>query len=229
MDPILRTDHLTREVGGRAIVNGISVDVPAGDVLAVVGPSGSGKSSFLRLLNRLDDPTGGTVYLEGRDYRGIAPRELRRRVGMILQTAHLFPGTVADNVRFGPLQRGEVVPGAEVAALLEQVGLPGFASRSVENLSGGEAQRVALARALANSPTVLLADEPTSALDEDSKRGVEALVAEVVRARRLTCIVVTHDLAQAERMARRVMVIEGGRLVRIGPIQEVLRAQGMAR
>ncbi len=230
VDPIsLRTDQLTRQVDGRAIVDDISVDVPEGDVLAVVGPSGSGKSSFLRLLNRLDEPTGGTVYLDRRDYRTIPPRELRHRVGMILQTAYLFPGTVADNVRFGPRQRGEGVGDAEMAALLDQVGLPGFASRGVDHLSGGEAQRVALARALANSPAVLLADEPTSALDEDSKRGVEALVAEVVRARRLTCIVVTHDLAQAERMARRVMVIERGRLTRIGSIQEVLRAQNVAR
>ena len=228
MNPILRTERLTREVAGRAIVDGISLDVPAGDVLAVVGPSGSGKSSFLRLLDRLDEPTGGAVFLDGRDHRELPPRELRRRVGMILQTAFLFPGTVADNVRFGPRQRGEVLGDGEVARLLDQVGLAGFGARAVDHLSGGEAQRVALARALANSPEVLLADEPTSALDEGSKKEVEALLAEVVRARRLSCIVVTHDLAQAERMARRVMVIERGRLKRIGPIEEVLRAEGLA-
>jgi putative ABC transport system ATP-binding protein len=226
-EPILRTEALTRVVDGRAIVDGISIDVAEGDVLAIVGPSGSGKSSFLRLLNRLDEPTSGTVYLDGRDYRTIPPRELRRRVGMVLQTAYLFPGTIAENVAFGPAQRGEALREADVASLLEQVGLPGLASRSIEGLSGGEAQRVALARALANSPAVLLADEPTSALDEDSKRDVEALIADVVRARGLTCLVVTHDQAQAARMARRVMVIEAGRLVRIGPLEEVLRAQGM--
>lgn len=225
--PILRTEALTRVVEGRAIVDGISIDVAEGDVLAIVGPSGSGKSSFLRLLNRLDEPTSGTVLLDGRDYRTIPPRELRRRVGMVLQTAYLFPCTVAENVRFGPARRGEALREADVASLLEQVGLPGLGSRSIEGLSGGEAQRVALARALANSPAVLLADEPTSALDEASKRDVEALLADVVRARRLTCLVVTHDQAQAARMARRVMVMEAGRLVRIGPLEEVLRAQGM--
>lgn len=224
---VLRTEQLTRSVGGRAIVDGISVEVPAGDVLAVVGPSGSGKSSFLRLLNRLDEPTGGTVLLDGQDYRDLAPRELRRRVGMVMQAPVLFPGTVADNVRYGPAQRGEPVPDADLAALLEQVGLPSFAARPVDNLSGGEAQRVAVARALANRPEVLLLDEPTSALDDAAKREIEALVSRVVREHRLTCVIVTHDLAQAARLARRVMVIEAGRLKRIGPLREVLRAEGM--
>jgi putative ABC transport system ATP-binding protein len=224
---LLRTERLTRAVAGRTIVDGISIDVPAGDVLAVVGPSGSGKSSFLRLLDRLDEPTGGTVLLGGRDYRELAPRELRRRVGMVMQTPVLFPGTVADNVRFGPARRGETVADADVARLLGLVGLPSFAARPVDHLSGGEAQRVAMARALANRPEVLLLDEPTSALDDASKRGIEALVAEVVRVHRLTCVVVTHDLAQAARLARRVMVIEAGGLKRIGPLEEVLRAEGM--
>lgn len=225
--PLLRAERLTRVVAGRPIVDGISIEVPAGDVLAVVGPSGSGKSSFLRLLDRLDEPTGGTVYLGGRDYRELAPRELRCRVGMVMQTPVLFPGTVADNVRFGPAQRGEAVADDVVDRLLELVALPSFGARPVDHLSGGEAQRVAVARALANGPEVLLLDEPTSALDDVAKRGVEALVTEVVCAQRLTCVVVTHDLAQAARLARRVMVIEAGRLKRIGPLEEVLRAEGM--
>ncbi len=224
---ILRTERLTRVVEGRAIVGGISIEVPEGDVLAIVGPSGSGKSSFLRLLNRLDEPTGGTVYLDGLDYRTIPPRDLRRRIGMVLQTPFLFQGTIAENVRFGPERRGETLSDRDVATLLDRVGLSGLEPRSVNNLSGGEAQRVALARALANSPTVLLLDEPTSALDEESKREVEALVDDIMRARELTCLVVTHDSAQAERIARRVMVIEAGRLKRIGPIEEVLHAEGM--
>ncbi len=178
---ILRTEHLNRVIDGQTIVNGISIEVPEGDVLAVVGPSGSGKSPFLRLLNRLDEPTDGTVYLDGRDYRTLPPREVRRRVGMVLQTPFLFPGTVAENVRFGPARRGEAMPDPEVATLLDHVGLSGFGSRPIDNLSGGEAQRVSLAHALANDPAVLLLDEPTSALDDESKRGVEALVADVVR------------------------------------------------
>ena len=223
--PILRTEHLTREVAGRRIVDDISIEVPQGDVLAIVGPSGAGKSSFLRLLNRLDEPTGGTFYVDGRDYREIPPRVLRRRLGMVMQTPFLFPGTVADNIRFGPRQQGEALTDAAIDQLLEQVGLPGFASRNVANLSGGEAQRVAFARCLANSPEVLLLDEPTSALDDAAKLGIEALVREIVQARRLTCLIVTHDTAQAARLAERVMVIEKGKLSRIGSLQEVFGAQ----
>lgn len=224
-EPILRTEHLTRTVAGRPIVDDISMQVQTGDLLAIVGPSGAGKSTFLRLLNRLDEPTSGTVYVNGRDYREIAPRELRRRLGMVMQTPFLFPGTVAENIRFGPRQQGESVGDEAIERLLQQVGLPGMADRGVANLSGGEAQRVALARCLANGPEVLLLDEPTSALDEAAKRGIEDLVREIVAERRLTCLIVTHDTAQAARLAERVMVIEHGKLGRIGRLQEVLGAE----
>jgi putative ABC transport system ATP-binding protein len=221
---LLRTEHLTRVVGDRALVQDVSVDVRRGDVLGIVGPSGAGKSSFLRLLNRLDEPTGGTVYLEGQDYRSLPPRELRRRVGMVMQTAAMFPGTVAQNVAFGPAQHGELLAAATISSLLRQVGLAGFAERDAEQLSGGEAQRVAIARALANEPSVLLLDEPTSALDDASKRGIEALLRDVVRARHLTCLVITHDMAQAARMASRVLALQAGRVQHVGDVREVLRA-----
>src|SRR5207245_7903753 len=112
--------------------------------------------SFLRLLNRLDEPTSGTVYLEGRDYRLIPPRELRRRVGMVTQTAFLFPGTIGDNLRFGPRQRGQELSEETIAFLLEKVGLAGRAGSDVRHRSGGDAQRVSCARALANEPAVVL-------------------------------------------------------------------------
>src|SRR3982074_797124 len=142
IDVALETKGLSRTVAGRVLVSDISVQVRLGEVLAVVGPSGAGKSSFLRLLNRLDEPTGGTVCLNGRDYRELAPQELRRRAGMVMQVAYLFPGTVAANVSFGPRQRGERLLPEQTAALLERVGLPGYQERDVINLSGGEAQRV---------------------------------------------------------------------------------------
>jgi len=223
--PILRAERLCREVAGRRLVDDVSFPVDAGEVLAVVGPSGAGKSSLLRLLDRLDEPTGGTVYLHGVDYRALPPRELRRRVGMVMQSAALFPGTVAGNVRFGPRQRGVELPGDQVAGILRQVGLPGFSARPVEQLSGGEAQRVSIARALANEPDVLLLDEPTSALDEGSKLGIEQLVTAVARERSLTCVIVTHDMAQAARIASRALVMEAARMRRMGPVPEVLRAE----
>jgi len=198
--------------------------VRSGEVLAIVGPSGAGKSSLLRLLNRLDEPTSGTVFVEGIDYREMAPQELRRKLGMVMQRPFLFPGTVAGNLDFGPKQRGENLSDEAVAALLERVGLKGYAARNVANLSGGEAQRVSVARTLANSPLVLLLDEPTSALDETSKREVEALLQEIVHDHQLTCVMVTHDSAQAMRLAGRALMMEGGRIVREGGIREVLHA-----
>ena len=214
-------------VKGVAIVDDVSVDVFHQEVMAVVGPSGAGKTSFLRLINRLDEPTRGTVYLDGVDYRTIPPRELRRRVGMVMQFPYLFPGTVADNIRFAPRQRGEEIRDEEIDRLLAQVDLPGYRERDVSQLSGGEAQRVSLARTLANSPEVLLLDEPTSALDDKAKASVEALIVRIIREQKLTCLIVTHDNAQALRMANRAMVMEKGRLVAVGPVQEVLGAESV--
>jgi len=173
VSPKLEARDLTREVDGKIIVNRVSMKVFPAEVVAVVGPSGAGKSSLLRLFNRLDEPTAGWVQLDGQDYRDIPPRELRRRMGMIMQMPYLFPGSVAENIRFGPQQRGEDISDAEIERLLARVGLAGFGDRDVGKLSGGEAQRVAIARALANNPEVLLLDEPTSALDEDAKAVVE--------------------------------------------------------
>jgi len=223
-DPILRTEHLGRVVNEKILVEDVTFEVRTGEVLAIVGPSGAGKSSLLRLLNRLDEPTSGTVYLEGTDYRQIAPRELRRKLGMVNQRPFLFPGTVEQNLRFGPLQRGESLSKDSVDELLGRVGLQGYASRNVANLSGGEAQRVSVARTLANSPLVLLLDEPTSALDQTSKLEVESTIQTIVRDQGLTCILVTHDTAQAARLAGCALVLESGRVVRNGPTNEVLHA-----
>ena len=211
------------------IVDDVTLEVRTGEVLVIVGPSGAGKSSFLRLLNRLDEPTGGTVYLNGADYRQIPPRELRQRVGMVTQIAYLFPGTIADNLRFGPLQQGVEMSEKAIDALLIQVGLAGRAGEDVAHLSGGEVQRVSVARALATSPKLLLLDEPTSALDAEAKGEVEKLVLTVVRQNGLTSVMVSHDLAQAVRVADRVMVMSKGRLEKIGTASEVINAEGTFR
>ena len=226
---ILETRNLSRTVMGKALVNDISVQVRQGEILAVVGPSGAGKSSFLRLINRLDEPTGGTVYLAGQDYHQLAPRQLRRRVGMVMQSACLFPGSVAENLSFGPRQHGEDLLASQIDNLLEQVGLAGFAHRDVTHLSGGEAQRVSLARTLANKPEVLLLDEPTSALDDRTEREIEALLTRVLRDQHLTALIVTHDTAQAERIANRAILIDAGRLILDGTVQEVLHAESDLR
>jgi putative ABC transport system ATP-binding protein len=219
---ILRTDRLTREVEGRRLVDDVSFSVERGDVVAIIGPSGSGKSSLLRLLNRLDEPTRGTVFLEGEDYREIAPRELRRRVGMLLQQPFLFPGSVAENLAFGPQAHGGTLAPERAEELLGSVGLTGYGQRDVGRLSGGEAQRVSLARTLANEPEVVLLDEPTSALDEAAQLGVEELICGIIDQRGLTCVIVTHDHTQAARMAKRAILLEAGRVVAEGPVLEVV-------
>ncbi|QNI34014.1 ATP-binding cassette domain-containing protein [Alloacidobacterium dinghuense] len=208
----------------RSLLTDVNFELQRGEVLAVVGPSGSGKSTLLRLLNRLDEPTSGTVCLNGTDTRTLPPRELRRRMGMVMQRAYLFPGSVAENVAFGPRQNGQSIPANEINALLAHVGLAGFGSRDALTLSGGEAQRVAITRALANNPETLLLDEPTSALDEAARLGVEALLESLIYERHLTCVWVTHSSEQARAMADKVLALEFGRVKAYGPAAEVLRA-----
>jgi putative ABC transport system ATP-binding protein len=221
---VFRTEHLGRTVKDKILVHDANFELRKGEVLAITGPSGSGKTSLLRLLNRLDEPTSGTVFVEDVDYLNIEPRELRRKLGLVTQRPFLFPGTVADNLRFGPAQRAQSLSSSDIEQLLTQVGLKDYSGRDVANLSGGEAQRVSVARTLANSPVALLLDEPTSALDEAAKHEVESAIQKVVRNQGLTCLVVTHDVQQAIRLAGRAIVLEQGRITRSGPAGEVLSA-----
>lgn len=210
--------------GPKSLLRDVSFRLDQGQVLAVLGPSGAGKSTLLRMLNRLDEPTSGVVLLQGIDTREIDPRTLRRRVGMVMQQAYLFPGAAAANVRYGPAQHGILLNDSEVADLIQQVGMTGYQDRDVANLSGGEAQRISIARALANQPEVLLLDEPTSALDEVSKQDIEHLLASLVRERNMTCVWVTHDVAQARRVSDLVLKLEAGDAVGFGTSQELLHA-----
>jgi putative ABC transport system ATP-binding protein len=222
MDTKLEADRLTRVVDGDRIVDGVSVSVAEGDVLAVLGPSGSGKSSLLRLLNRLDEPTEGTVFLDGTDYRDLPPREVRRRIGIVPQSPALRDGTVFENVTIGPRLRGETVQRKTAEELLERMNLDGYADRDVADLSGGESQRVAIARTLITEPEVLLLDEPTSSLDSTSEAKVETLLEKHIHETDITTVLVTHDDAQARRLADRVAMLEDGRLESVGPVSKVM-------
>ncbi|WP_231184598.1 ATP-binding cassette domain-containing protein [Haladaptatus sp. DYF46] len=218
----LETERLTRVVAGDRIVDGVSISVSEGDVLAVLGPSGSGKSSLLRLLNRLDEPTEGTVFLDGTDYRDLPPREVRRRIGIVPQSPALRDGTVFENVTIGPRLRGETVGRETAEELLARMNLDGYADRDVSDLSGGEAQRVAIARTLITEPEVLLLDEPTSSLDSASEAKVETLLEGLIHETDLTTVLVTHDDSQARRLADRVAMLEDGRVESVGPVSEVM-------
>ncbi len=229
--PLLESVDLSREAPARPgffLLQDVSFALARGEVLAVVGPSGAGKSTLLRMLNRLDEPTSGIVRLDGQDTRTMPPRTLRRRIGMVMQRAYLFPGTVAENLAFGPRQRGEMLAPDQIASMLASVGLESYADRDPLTLSGGEAQRVAILRALANNPEVLLLDEPTSALDAAARDSVERALESLIQTRQLTCVWVTHSEEQARKVAHHVLALEAGRVRAWGTPAEVLAHRGGA-
>lgn len=225
---VLEARHLSRahpvSGGLKPLLLDVSFRLLRGQVMAVTGPSGAGKTTLLRLLNRLDEPTGGELLLHGEDSRKLDPAQLRRKIGMVMQRPYLFAGTAAGNIGYGPSQRGVILSAAQIEGLLRQVGMTGYAERDVSTLSGGEAQRISIARALANEPEVLLLDEPTSALDPESKQGIEQLLGHLVRERHATCVWVTHDLEQAARVADLALRIEAGNAVGLGTPQEMFHA-----
>ena len=186
---------------GHVVLEGLEGAIEEG-ATCIVGPSGAGKSTLLRLLNRLADPDSGAVHYRGRDVCSLDPLALRREVALVPQLPALLPGTVADNLRFAARLAESEADGD----ILARVGLDAsFADRIATRLSVGEQQRAMLARALVQHPNVLLLDEPTSALDPDARDAVETTLGCLRAELGLSTVLVTHDPAQAERLAERVV------------------------
>jgi putative ABC transport system ATP-binding protein len=190
------------------VLRDVTLSIPSGST-ALLGPSGSGKSTLLRLLNRLADPDTGSIRFHGTDVRELDPLELRRRVGLVPQLPAPVPGSVADNVQFGPRLVGREVdpePPVELAGLDRS-----FLDRDASRLSVGEQQRVMLARALALEPEVLLLDEPTASLDSEATAAVEHALRNL---HGVSLVLVTHDPNQAERLADRTIRLSAGRVAK---------------
>jgi putative ABC transport system ATP-binding protein len=222
--PLFSLDAVTVRRGAAVPLDEVTLALHAGVATALVGPSGAGKSTLLRLLNRLEEPTAGTVSLHGRPLPSYDVLALRRRVGMLQQAPVILEPTVLADLRLGRPELSE----DDAALLLTRVGLAPerFLDRPTEGLSGGEAQRVCLARALAVAPEVVLLDEPTSALDAFAAATVETAVRGLL-ADGLSVVMVSHDLRQARRLADRVVVLMGGRVAAEGPADEVLSVDGV--
>jgi putative ABC transport system ATP-binding protein len=213
----LRDVSLTR--AGHRVLRTVSAEIPLG-ATAIVGPSGSGKSSLLRLLNRLADPDAGSISYRGRPLGDYEPLQLRMEVSLVAQLPALLEGTVESNLRYAARLAGREL---DVQRCLRHAGLdPGYAGRDVARLSVGEQQRAMLARALAQEPRVLLLDEPTSALDASARDAVEATLARLRRELDLSLVLVSHDPEQARRLGDWVLRLEEGRAIEAGPLAEVL-------
>ena len=213
--PTFEIDGLRRSYGGRWRLDLPALEVHQGEFLAILGPTGAGKSTLLRLLHFLDAPEAGRVLYDGMPISFPASLEIRRSIGMIFQRPLMLSGSVRDNIAFGLKVRGERDP-RRVDDLLSRFNLTHLARREARMVSGGEMQRLALARALASRPRVLLLDEPAASLDPGHVAVVEGIIRDAHREAGTTIVLATHNLGQARRLAQRVGLLVGGRLIEIG-------------
>jgi thiamine transport system ATP-binding protein len=220
----LRVEGVSVAFGSRRVLDGVDLDVEPGETVALLGPSGSGKSTLLRAIAGLEPTDAGRISFAGEDLAGVAPH--RRGFGFMFQDGALFPHRdVRGNVEFGLRMAGMRAPerDARVDEVLALVGLDGYGSRRVSNLSGGEQQRVALARTLAPRPRFVMLDEPLGSLDRLlHDRLVDDLRA-LLHAARLPALVVTHDHDEAGAIAQRVALLRDGRIVAYGTVSELTR------
>jgi len=226
---LLDAVDLTKTFGDARAVDHVSFQLKAGETLALIGPSGCGKTTTLKMLNRLIEPDEGRVRLGGQEAHAIPAHDWRRRIGYVIQSGGLLPHrSVAQNIGLTPTLLGWDAAriSKKVGALLDMVGLPAdtYADRSPSALSGGQRQRVGLARALAAEPELVLMDEPFAALDPVTK---DLLIEDIASLRQrlgFAAVIVTHDFSEALRLADRIAVMEGGRIVQAGAAAELIAA-----
>lgn len=225
-DVILRTEDLRKRFGELEVLKGITTDVRRGEVVSVIGPSGGGKSTFLRCLNLLETPDGGKVFYEGSEVTGakLDIAKYRQSIGMVFQHFNVFPNmTVLENVTLAPVLEKKVPKAqaeAEAMALLRRVGLAEKAGEFPRRLSGGQKQRLAIVRALAMKPEIMLFDEPTSALDPEMVKEVLYVIRELTCSG-MTILIVTHEMAFAREVSDRVLFICDGMVKEEGTPEQI--------
>lgn len=227
MSTVLRLEDVTLEIDGRPLLSGVSLAVAGGETVALLGPSGSGKTSLIRLVLGFLGPTRGEVWIGdrrvSRDGRVLVPPE-ERRLSVVFQDLALWPHlTVRGNLEFGLRAQGmpRGTRSVRIEEWLERLGLAGKADRSPGTLSGGERQRVAIARAMVLDPVAILLDEPLSSLDVVLKRELLEVMRRTLREAEATAVYVSHDPREAAALSDRVAVLEGGRVVQVGTLEEL--------
>ena len=229
MEPIIEFEHVRKSYGEKTVLNDFSLAVAPGDFVTIVGASGGGKTTVLKMVNGLLTPDAGTIRVMGRDIREMDLIQLRRNIGYAIQGSVLFPHmTVAENIAYVPNllnKKDKARTNAAVAKWLAIVGLDEeLLQRYPAELSGGQQQRVGIARALAASPEILLMDEPFGAVDEITRASLQQEIARIHRETGITVLFVTHDIGEALRLGTRVLVMADGEIQQYATPEEILRA-----
>ncbi|SFS97742.1 ectoine/hydroxyectoine ABC transporter ATP-binding protein EhuA [Marininema halotolerans] len=237
-DPIVRFKNISKSFGDLQVLNGVDFDLYPGERVAIIGPSGSGKTTMARLLMTLEEPTDGFIEVDGRqlwhkEVNGNFKKadekhlhEVRGDIGMVFQHFHLFPHmTVLKNLMEAPIKvkgMSKAKAREEALAMLEKVGMAGFADQYPARLSGGQQQRVAIARALVMHPKVMLFDEPTSALDPETVGEVLEVIKEIAKDREMAMLLITHEMSFARDIADRIAFFDEGKIQEEGPPSQLL-------
>lgn len=217
---MIRLEHLSKSFGGRKVLDDFSLAVKEGEFLTVIGRSGCGKTTMLKMMNGLHQPDSGTIFVQGQDIGKADIIELRRRIGYVIQNKGLFPHmTVEKNITYVPVISGRKNKAENrhlAGRLIKTVGLEeDMLDRYPSELSGGQQQRVGIARALAAEPQILLMDEPFGALDEITKRAMQDEILSLHRSLGITIVFITHDIREAMKLGDRVLVMEQGRIAQL--------------